>query len=132
METDRMELRLGAAERDGEVVPAARDAARVQRLGNVANEMHDPLEGLGARQVRAAFEHTGSDLVDTTGEDLGLVCDGADDAAAACTIAIVENVADARGLKESSAKQARGLNSGWSDRIGAVTVHIQRMLAVVK
>lgn len=75
-----MQVRGRAGEGDGEEVPARRDAADVQRLGHVAEEVRDELDGVGAGRVLAVADLACLGLADAALEDLRLVGEGRDDA----------------------------------------------------
>jgi len=91
--TYRVEIRLGTGKGDGEKVPAGSDAADVEGLRDVHGEVRDELDGVGAGLVLAVPDLARLGLGDAALEDLGLVREGANDAALEAVVAVRVDVA---------------------------------------
>lgn len=92
-DTYGVQVRVDAVKDDGDVVAAARDARDVHGLGDVLGEVGDVLEGVGAVDVGAVAEAAELGVADAALEDLCLVGEGADDAAALGAVAVEVEVA---------------------------------------
>lgn len=92
-----MQVRVDAAKDDGDAVAAARDARDVHGLSNVLGKVGDILDSLGALcglGAVAAGELAHLCVAHTALEDLRLVGEGADDAAALGAVAVEVDVAE--------------------------------------